>query len=231
MRQQLDRFRESRSRHQLNVAFWRKLYLEEAGRSLVNPLASAMGRFSPIATSAKLILASCRITIRSTWKFAFQKECYATSRASQRRLSFLLHSRGTIIGNEFSGWLVLNIPKVKEGIIILKLEPWYTQDTSTITKNWTTVNDQRQRLLRADKYAPKPQPDSMFFDFAIDGKITSLPRDTFLDALKRLDRTVHLLTVLDDPNFTSEAKDVEVAIRMRGCGRDCTFGFSHVYWA
>ena len=48
---------------------------------------------------------------------------------------------------------------------------------------------------------------------------------------KQLQRVVETLTLLDDPDFTSESKAVEIAVRMRGCGRQCTFGVSHVYWA
>jgi hypothetical protein len=71
----------------------------------------------------------------------------------------------------------------------------------------------------------------MAFEYAIDGKITRLPRDEFLGAVAQLQRVLQVLTILDDPNFTSEPKDVEIAMRMTGCGRDCTFGITHIYWA
>jgi len=75
------------------------------------------------------------------------------------------------------------------------------------------------------------QPDTMVFEYAIDGKIKTLPRDEFLEKVQHLQRVVETLTILDDPNFTPEPKDVEIAIRMRGCERKCSFGLSHVYWA
>ena len=164
--------------------------------------------------------------------------------------------RGAIIGNEYSGWLVINLQGVKEGIILLKLHTWHTSDESTVTKEWTTVNNQRnlresflraverpsvsttrigarndQRALKPRSTETPPLPETMAFEYAIDGKITKLPRDDFLAATKTLQRVLQVLTILDDPEFTSEPKDVEIAVRMTGCGRDCTFGVSHIYWA
>jgi hypothetical protein len=164
--------------------------------------------------------------------------------------------RGAIIGNEYSGWLVVTLKDLKEGIIILKLHTWHTPDESTVTADWTSVNNERNlrkafpraieghvipnshldarqghRSLGVRSTDTPPQPDTMAFEYAIDGKITSLPRDEFLGAVAQLQRVLQVLTILDDPNFTSEPKDVEIAVRMTGCGRDCTFGISHIYWA
>eukprot|EP00934_Nitzschia_sp_Nitz4_P003294 Nitzschia sp. Nitz4//scaffold75_size92586//3848//6839//NITZ4_004837-RA/size92586-augustus-gene-0.86-mRNA-1//-1//CDS//3329557651//3284//frame0 len=164
--------------------------------------------------------------------------------------------RGFVVGNEYAGWLVLNVPAVKEGIIVLKLETWHEPDVNPRTKGWTTVNNEggftnvdedagnstrvRRRMTEGgERNAPRslasvettPQPDDMVFEYAVDGAITTLPRDEFLEKLVSLQRVVHTLTILDDPNYTSEPRDVEVAIRMRNCGTDCTFGLSHIYWA
>jgi len=164
--------------------------------------------------------------------------------------------RGAIIGNEYSGWLVVNLQDVKEGVIVLKLHTWHTSDENTVTKEWTSVNNERnlrasflraverpalstmriearddQRGLKVRSTETPPMPETMAFEYAIDGNITRLPRDEFLAATKTLQRVLQVLTILDDPEFTSEPKDVEIAIRMTGCGRDCTFGVSHIYWA
>lgn len=165
-------------------------------------------------------------------------------------------ARGAIIGNEYSGWLVVTLKDLKEGIIILKLHTWQTPEESTMTRDWTTVNNERslrESLLRgiegnsvssmtngiregnrslAVRSTDIPTlPDTMTFEYAVDGNITTLARDEFVQAVKQLQRVLQVLTVLDDPNFTSEPKDVELAIRMTGCGRQCTFGLSHIYWA
>lgn len=93
------------------------------------------------------------------------------------------------------------------------------------------VTDETPRLLGVRSTDTPEQPDTMIFEYAVDGKITSLPRDEFLEKRKKIDRVVEVLTVLDDPNYTTEPKDVEIAIRMRGCGKQCNFALSHVYWA
>ena len=171
-------------------------------------------------------------------------------------LTYPIESRGAIIGNEFSGWLVVNLKDVKEGIIVLKLHTWHYPDENSVTAGWTTVNNERRlrerhskesrddgrprveaelhpesRDLKVRNTDTPEQPDTMVFEYAIDGTITTLSRDEFLDKKQQLQRVVETLTILDDPNFTAETKDVEIAIRMRGCGRTCSFGLSHVYWA
>lgn len=140
---------------------------------------------------------------------------------------------------------------------MIKIHTWHYAEENTITEGWSTVNNERQRLRRElaeespfdtrrrgeslNKYDSRrtrvrstdtpEQPDTMVFEYAVDGKITSLPRDQFLEKKKQLARVVEVLTLLDDPNYTAEAKDVEIAIRMRGCERKCNFALSHVYWA
>ena len=158
-------------------------------------------------------------------------------------------SRGAVIGNEFSGWLVMNLKDVKEGIIVVKLHTWHYDSENTVTQGWTTVNNER-RLRRVEynddvlngdedservlmrSYDTPELPDDFVFEYAIDGQITSLSKSDFLEKKQQIQRVVETLTLLDDENFTSEKKDVEVAIRMaRGCNRACTFGVSHIYWA
>ena len=130
----------------------------------------------------------------------------------------------------------------------MKLHTWHYENENTITKGWVSVNNEarhlrersQQKLLNRElvdrvlairSTDTPPLPDTMVFEYAIDGQTHSLPRDEFLAKTHQLQRVVETLTILDDPDFTSEPKDVEIAIRMRGCGRDCTFGLSHVYWA
>jgi hypothetical protein len=51
-------------------------------------------------------------------------------------------------------------------------------------------------------------------------------------ALKHeVSRIVETWTLLDDPEFTNDPQDVEVAIRLRGSGRQLVFGVTHIYWA
>eukprot|EP00525_Craspedostauros_australis_P011597 CAMPEP_0198114858 /NCGR_PEP_ID=MMETSP1442-20131203/6112_1 /TAXON_ID= /ORGANISM="Craspedostauros australis, Strain CCMP3328" /LENGTH=295 /DNA_ID=CAMNT_0043772257 /DNA_START=412 /DNA_END=1299 /DNA_ORIENTATION=- len=53
-----------------------------------------------------------------------------------------------------SGWMVFNVPKVKHGLIIVKLETWYKPGSNPKTIKWTTVNNKpdssnRRRQLSA----------------------------------------------------------------------------------
>ena len=136
------------------------------------------------------------------------------------------------MGNEFSGWLVLTIPPIQEGLILLNIGVWYGANDNSITRNWTTVNNEgsgrRRRQLKKNDMTK--QPETMEFEYAIDGQITTLKRDEFKSQLKHISRTNYVITLLNDPNYNND-KDVEIAIRMKGCGRQCTFGLSHVYFA
>jgi hypothetical protein len=169
-------------------------------------------------------------------------------------------TRGCIMMGSCSGWLVMNVPAVKEGIITAKLETWHWPTENLATKGWKTVNNMGRRKLRGaedpqgnvtelyrytvsgfgeDQRMLRKQPPTEFcdafkFEFAIDGKITSWDKATFLEKSKNPQRVVEIQTLLDDPNFTKEPKDVEVAIRMTGC---CglpnikNFCLSHMYFA
>lgn len=235
-------------------------------------------------------------------------------------ISYICERRGAIVGNEYSGWLVMTLEDLYDEIIIIKLHTWHNENDNTITKGWTSVNNakrgrhQRRRRLRQshhdDNYhenfnnattttetfdtkhvihsssssssafsydddffyvanetdtnvqedftkiktkRKKKQerklqgstqglsdvanlPDTFQFDFAIDGEITTWNKEEFLSHLKKVQRMVETLTLMDVPkNYrgkrTDEPRTVELAIRMRGCGRQCTFGLTHVYWA
>lgn len=158
--------------------------------------------------------------------------------------------RGAIVGNEYSGWLVMTLKDLKEGVIILKLHTWHTEDESTVTKGWTSVNNARGRRLGqalvqssskgarqindrmlTRNYDPPELPNGFIFEYAIDGVITTLDKNQFVNKKKKLQRVVETLTILDDTNFTSKAKDVEIAIRLKNSGSTVVFGVSHVYWA
>jgi hypothetical protein len=104
-------------------------------------------------------------------------------------------------------------------------------------------HDQQQqdekRFLKGPPLQPaaKTLPDDTFaFDFAIDGKITTWNKKEFLDQKIDVQRVVEAFVLLDDPNYIPKSSNggqstVELAIRMRGCGRLCTFGVTHLYWA
>ncbi len=134
------------------------------------------------------------------------------------------------------------------GIIVLKLHTWHNDPEQGRTAGWTTVNNtvgrgelgntsaslisiESERDLKTRKYDTPPLPDTFVFEYAINGAITSLDKDKFLEKKKDIQHLVETITLLDDPGFAKEgAQDVEIAVRFTGCGRQCTFGLSHIFW-
>ena len=165
--------------------------------------------------------------------------------------------RGGLFMDGYAGWLVMTVP-VKEGIIISKIETWHSVDSNPITRSWKSENNKRRNLRRSslltingtrihydesdiarDKRRLKPEPpaycDEFRFEYAIDGKITSLDKDVFsTNFSKPIQRVVEVQTLLDDSDYTKgETKLVEVGIRMVGC-HDSTrkaMHLTHMYWA
>lgn len=160
-------------------------------------------------------------------------------------------SRGGLTFHEYSGWIVIEVPKVKHGIIVIKLETWHFPEEVSVAKDWTTVNNERDLLSKPAtieepdyddvgewknrnlKRQPNPYCDDFHFDFAVDGKITTYNATEFQQANNEIQRVVECFTMLDDAKYVNEGeeKDVELALRMRGCGNSKVFSLTHVYWA
>jgi hypothetical protein len=177
----------------------------------------------------------------------YNSEC---GRHSNCMLSGHNDARSGIFFDSYSGWLVMTLPAMKEGIIVTKIESWHWPGEDTLTVGWTSIDNKGRRLLRglgegvnttaAHEDASrvlKPQPpetcDKFTFEFAIDGKITVWTKADWEKNNKPVQRVVETQTLLDDPNFTTEPKDVELAIRMTGCGDSTkkTMSLTHVYFA
>ena len=148
----------------------------------------------------------------------------------------------------YSGWLVFNIPDLKNGKIVVKFESWhFPPEALPYEEGWETINNERMlgslideedfywnstSLGRKLKQQPKPWCDEFKFEYAIDGKITTLGKDQWLEKKKDVQRVVETQVLLDDPKYTGgKEKEVEVAIRITGCGHDKVFNLNHVYWS
>jgi len=137
-------------------------------------------------------------------------------------------ARGALVGNGYSGWLVMTLKDLKEGLIVIKVHSWQDNEDNTITKDWNSEN--KERMLGKGDPADT-LPDSFKFEYAINGKVTTMNKKEYVEKRQIVQRVVETLTLLDDPTFVAEG-DVELAIRVTGgCGRECTIGLSHVYWA
>jgi hypothetical protein len=137
-------------------------------------------------------------------------------------------ARNGIVVDGLSGWTVLNIPDLLHGYVAVKFETWHNPGENGRTHGWTTENNV---TTEGRRLAPS-LCEAFKFEFAIDGQVTSWSKDEFLEHRKDVQRVVETVTILKDPNFTGGVeKEVEVAFRLTGCGRDTTFFFSHIYWA
>lgn len=166
----------------------------------------------------------------------------------------LLHAhndhRGGLRFDGLSGWLIVNLAKVKHGLVFARMEHWQGAGANPLTTDWVCENgkndcpaakeakeeggenNKKKRQLRdSRKLADNTYCDAWRLEFAIDGKVTSWTHDEWQAHLHAAQRVAHFTTFLDDENYTGgKEKDVELAIRMTGCGRDATHLLSHIYW-
>lgn len=167
-----------------------------------------------------------------------------------------MDAEGGLVGDERSGWLVMNVAAVTEGLLMIRLEtdlPPLPDDASERTDTNDDGGRRDRVLLRRSSNGDGPPsspeyewrrrletppaselPDTFSFDYAVNGDVTALDKAQFLERKKVLRPGVEILTLLDESDFAKEgegSKDVELGIRMKGCGRDCAFKLTHVYWA
>jgi hypothetical protein len=137
---------------------------------------------------------------------------------------------------------MFHLANMEHGLIIVRIEDWAGPGENPATKDWKCVNNKCPDDGNKDASAEvaPPVPDSRRrrldrctdwrFEFAIDGKVTSWDSPTFIDKGKRIQRVVPLWVLLDDEAW-GVARDVELAMRIVGCGRDAPLHLSHIYWA
>jgi hypothetical protein len=150
--------------------------------------------------------------------------------------------RGGLIFDGLSGWMMFHLDNMVHGLIVVRIEDWLGSGENSATKDWKCVNNdcsktdnepapeqpvpgtRRRRLDYSDRCA------DWRFEFAIDGKVTTWDNPTFIAKGKRIQRVVPLWALLDDETWGA-ARDIELAIRIVGCGRDSPLHLSHIYWA
>jgi hypothetical protein len=124
--------------------------------------------------------------------------------------------RGSLKGNRESGWLTLKLAKIREGIILARLEV-------------TTENTSK---------AAKDDPKQNFeFDYSINGVKTTLTKEEFesFGVTLTTDLTVYPLMMRKDTPSESDSdkfKTVDVKIRIRAATVGTTvMRLSHIYYA
>jgi len=155
----------------------------------------------------------------------YNSEC-KRSRESNCLLSGHSDSRNGLEFNGYSGWLVMTLPSIEKGMIVMKYESWHLFKDIETTRNWKSIDNKRRHLGKIVDIC-----DEFKFEFAIDGNITTMNKDTF-EKSPVPQRTVQVTTLLDDPNYTTTPRDVELAVQMTGCspgGRALIM--THIYFA
>jgi hypothetical protein len=90
------------------------------------------------------------------------------------------------------------------------------------TDGWTEINGATKTETGNSTRAlgPKAFCDNFQFEYSIDGNVTTLNLEQWKQRVNKVQRVVEIVTLLNDPNFTGGVeKEVEVAIRMLGCGK------------
>lgn len=141
------------------------------------------------------------------------------------------HQAG-ILGDALSGWLLLTVRHVKEGIILVRFDTDVAANANAVTEGWTTVdnkNDDRKLNI----------PHDFAFDYSINGEIKSLSRSDFLEMGVEIADGMILHPLLIDADMGSERRQnaddgetIELAIRIRSKqGRAVTMAVTHVFYA
>jgi hypothetical protein len=149
--------------------------------------------------------------------------------------------RGGINGDGLSGWLVMTLEGVKEGIIMMNIDFWHGKVKRT--EGWTEVNDGKRKLLQnfmedADvshralgDYIPPAA--NIVVEFVLNGKSTTWDNAELVKQTKVVQRVVQWIVLLNDEDMAKSGRveNIELAFRLNGCGRDCVLTVNHVYWA
>lgn len=138
----------------------------------------------------------------------------------------------SISGDGLSGWLVIDMPKMKEGLILAKLEFWHPRSNNELTKGWTEVNNGEVRRSLGGHFSE--WPDDFKVDIAVNGKIVKTWNfDDMKELRKEVQHNEAFYPMVDDKNLAGEEKDVELAIRLSSSidPRLAGLSLTHLYYA
>lgn len=143
-------------------------------------------------------------------------------------------SHREVSGNSLSGWLVFTVPKVREGIILARMEWWCAagyKDGNALTKDWTKVNGGmthdttpwndtgNRKMMATDRYGSedeserqrklKPKVDDLVpadleMDIAINGVIKTMKREEWVTYTREASKNVAVWPLLDDSSMAEK---------------------------
>ena len=136
--------------------------------------------------------------------------------------------RSGLIGDALSGWLVFELPRIKEGIIIARLEVWHGGSKVDRTEGWAEVNNGGRAQ---DRRLNIPEND-FYFDISINGVIKTMDYEEFMSHKPKYGQNMSFWPLLLPKDWETFDGPVELAIRLRSnAGRDATVLISHIYYA
>ena len=146
-----------------------------------------------------------------------------------------------ILGDGYSGWLLFKVRNVTEGIILARIDTKVAADSDNATVGWTGENGATDEEDIPPKGRNLALPLDFWFDYSINGVVTTLSRDAFTSFGQDMDGAMTLYPLLIDPSMGERkraAGDVgetfDVGIRIRTLpdrGRTATIMLTHVYYA
>ncbi len=144
-------------------------------------------------------------------------------------------ARGVMKGDGLSGWLVLQLKDVTEGIFMARMEDWHNYNSNLRTEGWVEVNNGRVDERRRLKAPPPPHPPEFRFEVAVNGVIVSSWNSTeYKEQCRALsyNNGICLLWHDEERALRKEKEDVEIAMRLGGDGgRNAMMAISHIYYA
>ena len=170
---------------------------------------------------------------------SFQSEC---QREVDSTCPMKGHSDGRsgLIGDALSGWLVFDLPRIKEGVIIARLEVWHDGSKVSRTEGWTEINNGGRGYVgdgpsQEDGRRLNVPENDFYFDISINGVIRTMDYEEFMSHKPKYGQNMSfwpLLLPKDWEAFNQMDGPVELAIRLRSsAGRDATVLISHIYYA
>jgi hypothetical protein len=142
------------------------------------------------------------------------------------------HQAG-IMGDALSGWLMLTVRNVTEGVILARFDTDVPATANAVTEGWTTIDNEGGGGRKLNL------PHDFNFDYSINGDVTSLSRSDFLSMGVEIADGLILHPLFIDADMgerkkgeADEGETVEVGIRIRSKqGRTVTMALTHVYYA
>ena len=145
--------------------------------------------------------------------------------------------RNAIVFDEYSGWMVFNLPDVRNGYVAIKYQSWHDADSVPATNGWTSMNNERNRNLYQQEeirttHVRKinhqhhrdlgilPFCDEFEFEYAIDGTIVTLS----LAEWQIRSKNVQVRFIFDGPVFVVPCPHLSLlcSFRAAGCGNPLT---------